>query len=82
MVCTGHVCPDNATGGLLWRSISRRSSERCLLTLALVRHPCLGYGWTYRRAVELQARILAAYLVGELPRTSLWSPADGPAAAT
>jgi CRISPR-associated protein Cas1 len=32
-----------------------------------VRHPVFGYSVTYRRAVELQARILAAFLTGELP---------------
>ena len=34
---------------------------------AEVRHPKFGYEVTYRRAVEVQARILAAHLVGELP---------------
>lgn len=33
-----------------------------------IRHPLFGYTVTYRRAVELQARILAAHLLGELPR--------------
>jgi CRISPR-associated protein Cas1 len=33
-----------------------------------VRHPLFGYTVSYRRAVELQARILAAYLIGELPQ--------------
>lgn len=32
-----------------------------------VRHPVFQYQVTYRRAVELQARILAAHLTGELP---------------
>jgi CRISPR-associated protein Cas1 len=32
-----------------------------------VRHPLFGYEVSYRRAVELQARILAARLMGELP---------------
>jgi CRISPR-associated protein Cas1 len=31
-----------------------------------VRHPIFGYQVTYRRAIELQARILAACLTGEL----------------
>lgn len=35
---------------------------------AQVRHPLFGYTVSYRRAVELQARILAAHLVGELPQ--------------
>ena len=35
---------------------------------AQVRHPQFGYQVSYRRAIELQARILAAYLVGELPQ--------------
>ena len=34
---------------------------------ASVRHPVFGYQVTYRRAIDLQARILAAYLTGELP---------------
>jgi CRISPR-associated protein Cas1 len=33
-----------------------------------LRHPLFGYTVSYRRAVELQARILAAHLTGELPR--------------
>jgi CRISP-associated protein Cas1 len=33
-----------------------------------IRHPLFGYTVSYRRAVELQARILAARLVGELPQ--------------
>jgi CRISPR-associated protein Cas1 len=32
-----------------------------------LRHPMFGYTVSYRRAVELQARILAAHLIGELP---------------
>ncbi len=32
-----------------------------------IRHPMFGYSVSYRRAVELQARILAARLAGELP---------------
>jgi CRISPR-associated protein Cas1 len=35
---------------------------------AEIRHPLFGYTVSYRRAVELQARILAAHLVGELPQ--------------
>jgi CRISP-associated protein Cas1 len=33
-----------------------------------LRHPVFGYSVSYRRAVELQARILAAHLTGELPQ--------------
>jgi CRISP-associated protein Cas1 len=33
-----------------------------------LRHPMFGYSVSYRRAIELQARILAAHLVGELPQ--------------
>ena len=33
-----------------------------------IRHPMFGYTVSYRRAVELQARILAAHLIGELPQ--------------
>ncbi len=42
-----------------------RAWERRMTTT--VRHPVFGYSVSYRRAVELQARILAAYLTGELP---------------
>lgn len=42
-----------------------RAWERRLTTQ--VRHPMFGYQVSYRRAVELQARILAARLTGELP---------------
>jgi CRISP-associated protein Cas1 len=41
-----------------------RAWERRMTTS--VRHPVFGYQVTYRRAAELQARILAAYLTGEL----------------
>jgi CRISPR-associated protein Cas1 len=43
-----------------------RSWERRMTTE--VRHPLFGYTVSYRRAVELQARILAAHLIGELPQ--------------
>jgi CRISP-associated protein Cas1 len=33
----------------------------------MVQHPVFGYKVSYRRAVELQARMLAAHLLGELP---------------
>jgi CRISP-associated protein Cas1 len=33
-----------------------------------LRHPMFGYSVSYRRAIELQARILAAHLVGEFPQ--------------
>ncbi len=42
-----------------------RAWERRMTTQ--LRHPVFGYQVSYRRAVELQARILAAYLIGELP---------------
>jgi CRISPR-associated protein Cas1 len=42
-----------------------RAWERRMNTT--VRHPVFGYSVTYRRAAELQARILAAHLAGELP---------------
>ena len=42
-----------------------RAWERRMTTS--VRHPIFGYQVTYRRAIELQARILAAFLTGELP---------------
>jgi CRISPR-associated protein Cas1 len=42
-----------------------RAWERRMSTTVM--HPVFGYSVSYRRAVELQARILAAYLAGELP---------------
>lgn len=42
-----------------------RAWERRMTTT--VRHPVFVYSVSYRRAVELQARILAAHLTGELP---------------
>jgi len=55
-----------------------RAWERRMTTS--VTHPVFGYQVTYRRAIELQARILAAYLTGELPAyeplvTRLWPAA-------
>jgi CRISP-associated protein Cas1 len=43
-----------------------RAWERRMTTE--VRHPLFGYTVSYRRAIELQARILAAHLIGELPQ--------------
>jgi CRISPR-associated protein Cas1 len=43
-----------------------RAWERRMTTQ--LRHPMFGYTVSYRRAVELQARILAATLIGELPQ--------------
>jgi CRISPR-associated protein Cas1 len=43
-----------------------RAWERRMSTQ--LRHPLFGYAVSYRRAIELQARILAATLIGELPR--------------
>lgn len=43
-----------------------RAWERRMTTQ--LRHPLFGYSVSYRRAVELQARILAATLIGELPQ--------------
>ena len=43
-----------------------RAWERRMTTE--LRHPMFGYSVSYRRAVELQARILAAHLIGELPQ--------------
>ena len=37
-------------------------------------HPLFGYTVSYRRAAELQARILASRLMGNSRRTSRWSP--------
>jgi CRISPR-associated protein Cas1 len=46
------------------RKTAIRAWERRMTTE--VRHPMFGYAVSYRRAVELQARILAARLTGEL----------------
>jgi CRISPR-associated protein Cas1 len=43
-----------------------RAWERRLSTH--IRHPLFGYSVSYRRAIELQARILAGHLLGELPQ--------------
>ncbi len=43
-----------------------RAWERRLSTQ--VKHPLFGYSVSYRRAIELQARVLAAVLVGEIPQ--------------
>jgi CRISP-associated protein Cas1 len=43
-----------------------RAWERRLSTQ--MRHPLFGYTVSLRRGIELQARILAAFLTGELPR--------------
>ena len=32
-----------------------------------VRHPVFGYTITYRRVLEVQARVLAAHVLGEVP---------------
>lgn len=48
------------------RKAVMRAWERRMTTQ--LRHPRFGYSVSYRRAVELQARILAAHLVGELPQ--------------
>ncbi len=42
-----------------------RAWERRMTTE--LRHPAFGYKVSYRRALELQARVLAARLAGELP---------------
>jgi CRISPR-associated protein Cas1 len=42
-----------------------RAYERRLSTV--VTHPEFGYKISYRRVLDVQARILAATLVGELP---------------
>jgi CRISPR-associated protein Cas1 len=47
------------------RKAVMRAWERRLTTE--LKHPMFGYTVSYRRAVELQARILAARLTGELP---------------
>jgi CRISPR-associated protein Cas1 len=42
-----------------------RAYERRLDTA--VRHPVFGYRISYRRVLDVQARLMAAVLVGELP---------------
>ena len=37
----------------------------------LVTHPLFDYRVSYRRILEIQARLLARYLTGELPRTGV-----------
>jgi len=32
-----------------------------------IKHPLFGYEVTYRRALEVQARLLGAHLLGEVP---------------
>jgi CRISPR-associated protein Cas1 len=48
------------------RRVVIRAWERRMETL--VRHPVFGYRISYRRVIEVQARLLAAALVGEVPR--------------
>ena len=49
------------------RAYERRAAE-------LTTHPRFGYRMSYRRLLELEARILAKVLVGELPAfTPLWT---------
>lgn len=43
------------------RAWERRMSTR-------IRHPLFGYSVSYRRAIELQARVLASYLTRDLPQ--------------
>ena len=47
------------------RRLVIRAWERRMTTM--VQHPVFGYKLSYRRCVEIQARMLAAQLVGELP---------------
>jgi CRISPR-associated protein Cas1 len=42
-----------------------RAYERRLSTE--IKHPVFGYRISYRRVLDVQARLLAAYLVGEVP---------------
>jgi CRISPR-associated protein Cas1 len=42
-----------------------RAYERRLSTE--IKHPVFGYRISYRRVLDVQARILAAYLIGEVP---------------
>ena len=42
-----------------------RAYERRMATV--LRHPLFGYPASYRRTLEIQARLLAARLVGDVP---------------
>ena len=56
-------------GGVALTGEGRRSViaayERRLSTT--VKHPTFGYEVSYRRALEVQARVLGAHLLGEVP---------------
>lgn len=47
------------------RRVVLRAYERRMATE--IRHPLFGYRATYRRVLEVQARLLGAYLMGEVP---------------
>ncbi len=72
LVNNGEVKPSDfltRAGGVALTASGRRSVisayERRLDTE--VTHPIFGYRVTYRRVLEVQARLLAAYLLGEVP---------------
>lgn len=71
-VNNGEVTPDDfveRAGGVLLKPPGRRrflaAYERRLAQQ--IRHPVFGYRVTYRRLFELQARLLARFLLGEIP---------------
>lgn len=71
-VNNGEVTPGDfitRAGGVSLTSSGRRSVLRCYerRLSSEVKHPVFGYRISYRRTIEVQARILAATLTGELP---------------
>ena len=56
----GAVALTTAGRGKFIRAYERRMDEE-------VTHPVFGYRVSYRRILEVQARLLARYLAGELP---------------
>jgi CRISP-associated protein Cas1 len=72
VVNNGEVGPKDfvsRAGGVALTPVGRRSViaayERRMRTELL--HPVFGYRAAYRRTLEIQARLLAAVLVGDLP---------------
>ena len=73
MVNTGQITPhdlDEEVGAyrlkddarrLFLEKLEARLNER-------VQHPMFGYQATYRRCIELQARLFAKYALGEIPQ--------------
>ena len=49
---------------------------------SLVTHPIFGYSLSYRRLLEVQARLLGRFLLGEIPPARPSRRADGPGGRT